>query len=95
MQKVGEKMDLVKIGTYVEPDQWPIGECLTAGLEGFCDFYLPTGYTFGVTRVAVNVKPTGRVGIRRHGDYYRRVQITFVGDGEPDTVVGGCIPWEW
>ena len=91
----GKKEDGMMVGTYVEPDGWSIGECLKVGLDGFCDFYLPTGYTFGVTQVAVNIKITGRTPIRRLGSYYRRVQITFLGDGEPNTVTGGWIPWEW
>ncbi len=43
-----------------------------------------------ITNVAVNVEVTGR-RIRQvpGGGYGWRVKVTFVGDGEPDTTVGG------
>ena len=80
----------IKIGTFVEPEQWSIGHRLEEGLLGFCDFYLPTGHGV-IEHVAVNVKLTGRVPIRRHGALWCRVRITFVGDGEPDTTTGGWV----
>ena len=51
----------IKIGTYVEPDNWGTGDCLEAGLEGFCDFYLPTHCGGPIKHTAVNVKITDRM----------------------------------
>jgi hypothetical protein len=85
----------IKVGTYVRPDGWGLGNCLTAGLEGFCDFYLPTNSGGPIKEVAVNVEVTGRTMQRREGSYWVRVKITFVGDGEPDVVVRGWTPYQW
>lgn len=82
---------MIQVGTYVWPDNWAMGNCLRKGLEGFCPFYLPTNNPI-ITQLACNVEITGRRPQRRCGDYYLRVRITFIGDGEPDTVCGGWIP---
>ncbi len=81
----------VEVGTFVKPDGWSIGDKLESGLEGFCDFYLPTWGHGPIKQVAVNVRVTGRFPHRRAGDLYRRVSITFVGDGEPNEKSGGWI----
>ena len=81
----------VKVGTYVEPENWTCGDLLEEGLPGFCDFYLPTHCGGPIKHVAVNVVITGHMPHRRLGTFYRRVRITFVGDGEPNTVTGGWI----
>jgi hypothetical protein len=39
----------------------------------------------------VNVVVTGRTWQRREGDYWVRVRIEFVGDGEPSVFVGGWL----
>lgn len=83
----------IKVGTYIEVEGWGrCGELLKAGLAGFCDFYLPTGHNFGVQMLAANIKVTGRKAMRRNGGYFARVEITFVGDGEPNTVTYGWTP---
>lgn len=81
----------VKIGTYVRPENWSCGNLLEEGLPGFCDYYLPTNLDGPIKHLGVNVKVTGRKPIRREGTWLRRVEITFVGDGEPDTKSGGWI----
>ena len=80
----------VGIGTFVEPDGWSVGDNLEEGMEGFCDYYLPTRHPV-ITHVAVNVRITGRFPRRRAGGLWRRVAITFVGDGEADEKTGGWI----
>ena len=85
----------IKVGTYVKPDGWPLGNCLTKGLEGFCPFYLPTNSGGPVKEVAVRVDVTGRKAMRIMGGWFARVKITFVGDDEPDVVVRGWTPCEW
>jgi len=42
-----------------------------------------------IPSLAVNVVVTGRTWQRRQGDYYVRVEIEFVGDGEPSVFAGG------
>ena len=82
----------VKVGTYVVPDGWRgMGEKLESGLDGFCDYYLPTHSGGPIKQVAVNVKVTGKLPRRRQDDFWARVQVTFVGDGEPNVVTGGWI----
>ena len=93
--KFGATIATVDVGTYLEPEQWGIGNPLKKGLDGFCDYYLPTNSGGPVKEVAVNVIITGRTRIRRSGGYYVRVRIEFVGDGEPSTFTGGWIPAVW
>ncbi len=82
----------IKVGTYIAPDGWKFGDLLKPGLSGFCDFYLPTGYDFGVKMLACNIRVSGRKAQKRQGDWFARVEITFVGDGEPNTIHHGWTP---
>ena len=84
-------MTQIQVGQYVWPDGWKTGNRLQEGLEGFCPFYLPTNNPI-VTSIACNVEITGRIPQKRFGDYYLRAKITFIGDGQPDTVWGGWVP---
>ena len=78
-----------QVGRYIKPDGWRFGELLQKG-DNFSTFRLPTGSKFGVTSLAVEIETTGRTLQRREGEGgWVRVKITFVGDGEPDTVVRG------
>ena len=88
----GNVIARVDVGTYVEPDGWGIGNKLNPGLEGFCPYYLPTNSGGPIKELAVRVEITGRSRQRRHGGYYVRVKVIFVGDCEPDTVVKGWVP---
>ncbi len=83
-----------KVGRYILPDGWSHGECLTEG-DHFSTFRLPTGYSFGVTSVACEIEVTGRTLREVKGFRAVRVKITFPGDCEPDTVMGGymSVPW--
>ena len=93
--KYGSVIARVDVGTYVEPEQWGIGNLLNPGLDGFCSYYLPTNSEGPVKEVAVNVTITGRTRIRRQGGYWVRVKIEFVGDGEPSTFTGGWVHAVW
>ena len=98
IEKIGEYGGViarVDVGPYITPDNWGIGNCLTKGLEGFCDYYLPVNSGGPIKEVAVNIEITGRTRQRRNGDYYVRVKITFVGDGEPDTITHGWVRSVW
>lgn len=79
----------VRVGDYVEPDTWRVGNYLTASDWEKAEFRLP-----GLAPVAVNIKVTGRK-VREYnhaGDARVRVSIEFVGDGESSVSVGG---WAW
>ncbi len=75
------------VGDYVRVDGWKMGELLVEGMPGFCEYYLPTGYSAGITQVAVNITVTGRTEQR---DGYR-CRITFIKEDEPNESCGGWI----
>lgn len=79
------------LGCYVRPDNWPLGNILAAGLDGFCSYYLPTNSLGPIKSLAVNLMFTGKVTHRREGGYYRRARLEFVGDGEPNTYTGAWV----
>ncbi len=81
---------MIRVGNYIQPDGWKIGNTLAPGLPGLCSFYLRTNNPI-ITHLACNIEPTGRVLRRRFDAYYMRVRIIFIGDGEPDVVCGGWI----
>lgn len=74
----------VNAGRLVRPEQWgwamPLAACEWDGAA----FRLPSA-NFPDVRLAVNVTVTGRT-IQKG---FVRVQIEFVGDGEPSTFCGG------
>ena len=84
-----------KVGSYIKPKHWPLGSCLVAG-DSFSPFRLPTNSEGPITSLAVRVEVSGRKlgraggwSIRHAGALTVAVKITFVGDGEPDTVTSG------
>ena len=93
--KYGCVITRVDVGTYVEPEGWGIGNLLKKGLDGFCQYYLPVNSGGPIKELAVNIEITGRTRQRRCGSYYVRVKITFVGDGEPDTITHGWVHSVW
>lgn len=85
-----------KIDSLIMPDNWPAWNCsrLVAG-DSFSTFRLPLNSNGPIKSLAVEIKVTGRTLQRHNGLRCVRVQITFPGDCEPDTVTGGWmeIPW--
>ena len=83
-----------QVGRWVKPDGWPIGASLIDG-DSFSPLRLSTNSNGPVKSLAVRVETTGRTVQRVSGLRVVRVRITFVGDCEPDTVVGGYmeVPW--
>jgi len=81
----------VKVGSVIKPDNWRFTQRLEESTWPEAQFVLPTGYDFGITHLSVNVIVTGRTFQRREGEYWVRVQIEFVGDGEPSTLHGGWL----
>ena len=85
----------VKVDSYIEPDGWKLGQRLTEG-DDFSSFRIPTGYDFGITSLAVEVRVTGRTWQRRAGEYWVRVEIIFLKDGDgPDIVHHGWMIKDW
>jgi len=83
-----------KVGSYVIPDGWNVGDVLLKGDEPVDASY--QGSQFRVlTRqpvipsLPVNVELTGRTLQRRGGLLMIRCQIEFVKDGEPSEFVSG------
>lgn len=82
----------IKIGAFVQPDGWS-----EAGEVRRSDWDKAPFRLFSRRlnlALAVRIERTGRT-LRRvpntGGLWGVRVRITFVGDGEPDTVVGGWV----
>lgn len=76
------------VGAYVKPDGWRFGGSVVPGGE------YPIRLQGERAPYAVRIEQTGRY-VRRvpgeGGSLGLRVRITFLGDGEPDTVVGGWL----
>lgn len=91
-----------RVGSFVEPDLWRMGEPLVVSDWDQAPFRIPTSMRAegaflptpsGFVEVAVNVEVTGRTVRRRPNRYglWVRARITFIGDGEPDQVTGGWL----
>lgn len=81
----------VRPGRSITIDSWGscVGQALRADELGFATYRLPTLSGGPVKDLACEVTLTGRTLQRRLGSYYAKVQVIFVGDGEPDVVVPG------
>lgn len=84
-----------KTGSLVVPDGWGVGQRLEDGMtcgDWQCQFYLPTGHRYGITQLACNVHVTGRtIQLGPCGQRRVRVQIVWIGDGEPNKPQGGWL----
>lgn len=83
-----------KIGSCIKPDGWRLASRLTPETWEAADFRLPLNSDGPIKSLAVKIKVTGRTWQRREGDYYIRVAIEFVGDGEPSTFTRGWMKRE-
>lgn len=79
----------VKVGSVIKPDEWRFPEKLVASDWDAAQFRIPCTNGGPIKLLAVNVKITGRTWQRRECEYWVKVQIEFVGDGEPSTYSGG------
>jgi len=93
-RKLGQELGFTvepKVGTFVKPDGWSWGECLTSGDDwDKCQFRLPS--TGG--ELAVNVEVTGTTlqnPFGRWGADFVRVKVTFVADKCPDMFTGEMV----
>jgi hypothetical protein len=82
-----------KVGSLILVDGW--GSNISQALQpcefpDFAQFRLPSG-RYDKVAYAVNIEVTGRTTQSRpwNGRGWVRIKITFVGDGEPDSVVPG------
>ena len=77
-------------GAYVVPDGWRgFGGLLREAGDGFSTYRLPVNSLGPIESLAAEVQITGRTVQYRGGNCWVRVRITFVGDGEPNTVTHG------
>ena len=75
----------IGFGTSVLPDNWTRSGKLIESEWEKADWYLMRSWDDVVSRLAVNIKVTGRkVAYDYFGNRRIRCSITFVGDGEPD-----------
>ena len=74
-----------QVGDYVKPDGWPVGENLSAGDE-FCPFRLKTRNGMYAVDITVTGNPKWNGCL-----WESRCKINFMGDGEPNNVVGGIL----
>ena len=82
----------VKLDSYIVPDGWTFGGIVIASDWDKADFCLTKSASYAgdpIESLAVNVTITGSTWQRRQGDYWIRVKIEFVGDGEPSVFSGG------
>lgn len=84
---------VVKEDSVIQPDGWRLSTKLLPG-DHFSSLRISTGWEFGIQSLAVEVRITGRTFQRIEGSYWTRVEITFVGDGEPDQKHGGWMSVE-
>ena len=84
-------------GLTLEPDEWTTFSYIEKGDDfsdnsfAGCQYRLPSNCAMDY-KLAINIKITGRKSHLVYKDYYRtRVQIEFVGDGEPSTFTGGWL----
>ena len=78
-----------KVGSFIKADGWKTGERLLPSDWDKADFYSPTGFSVGVLQVATNVYISGRKLLYKDGNKWVRIQIEFVGDGEPSSFTYG------
>ena len=81
-----------KVGSCIRPDGWRFGSRLVPSDWDRAQFRLLRPNAFPsdpIQSLAVNIVITGRTWQRRQGDYWVRLRIEFVGDGEPSVFVGG------
>lgn len=89
-RKVAPKLDSV-----VRPDGWAWAGRLVRSDWDRADFYLTTNSGGPIKELAVRITITGRTIQRREGDYWVRVRIEFVGDGEPSSFTKGWMRSGW
>lgn len=80
----------LQVGSYIEPEGWFLGNCVESSEWDKAEFFLST-YSTTPKRLAVNLVVTGcDFQYRPHSDArWVKVQIEFVGDGEPSTFISG------
>jgi hypothetical protein len=77
------------VGHYLVPDGWSIGQQLQASDWERAPFRLPLVSRGPISSIAVRIEITGRVRQFRGTCAWWRCRIVVVGDGEPDTTMGG------
>jgi hypothetical protein len=96
MEKVNGGVNMKRVALALEPVDWPVCQGLFASDWDKADYYIETGYNFGIKYFAVNIKPLKNTKARRRGiaglDWQGvKVGIEFVGDGEPSVFTKGVV----
>ncbi len=86
-----------QVGSVIQPDAWKFGEKLLPCEWEKAQFRVKTWNTEKLypAGLAVNIEVTGRTWQRRNSAYWCRIQIEFVGDGEPSTFSPGWLLRTW
>ena len=86
-------MKQIRMG--LEPIGWPICQGLFMSDWDKAEYYVETGYAFGIKHLAVNIKVLKNTKAKKSimfDDWYGvKVGIEFVGDGEPNILSKGII----
>ena len=77
------------VGQFIYPDGWYMGQTLQASTWEKAPFRIPCRNQGPITSLAVRVIVTGRTRQWQHGSAWWRCRLIMVGDGEPDTTMGG------
>jgi hypothetical protein len=83
----------IEVGTPIQPEEWGLcGSRLEVSDWDQAEFRLPS-LSYPDYSIAVNVRITGRTFQRRPYSDMRwvKVEIEFVGDGEPSTFTAGWV----
>lgn len=84
-----------RIGDTLYPDGWaPSSTYLNPSDWDKAEWRIPSARYSGIG-LAIRLRVTGRTVQRKHGNLVVRVEITWVGDGEPDTYSKGYLVIDW
>lgn len=84
-----------KIGDTLYPDGWaPSLTYLNPSDWDKAEWRVPSA-AYPWVNLAIRLRVTGRTVQRKHGNLVVRVEITWVGDGEPDTHSKGYLAIDW
>lgn len=82
--RIGDTLYLDGWTTYLNPSDWNQAE-----------WRVPSARYPGIPGLAINLRITGRTVQRKFGNLVVRIEIIWVGDGEPDTYSKGWLAIDW
>ena len=85
-----------KLGDTLYPDEWaPSSTYLNPSDWDKAEWRVPSARYQDLPGLAIRLRVTGRTVQRKYGNLVVRVEITWVGDGEPDTHSKGYLAIDW